>query len=87
MTGDMQPQDEDSGLVQREWVRRTRRRGELTWRTLVEATFLDERGGLHHAAGTVRRNDAGELVVESRADGIRRQTAVPRGASVTIRGR
>ncbi len=90
MTGDAQPQDEASGLVEREWVRLTRRRGKLTERTregqTVEATFLDPHGGLHHAAGTVRRNDAGELIVESWADGIRRQSPVPRDASVDVKG-
>jgi hypothetical protein len=52
-----------------------RRRGQLTERTLeaehVEATFFDRYGHLQHAAGPVRRNDAGKLVVKNRADGVR----------------
>jgi hypothetical protein len=86
-TGEVRPQDKGSALVEKEWVRRTRRRGELTERTLegeqVEATFLDQHGQLRHLAGTVRRNEAGELVVESWADGVQKETAVPRDASVT----
>ena len=87
MTGEMQPQDTDSGLVERSWVRRGKRRGELTERTLegehVEAAFLDRRGHLQHASGTVRRSDAGELVVvESLTGGGRKETAVTRDANV-----
>ncbi len=89
---DVQPQDKDSGLVWREVVReRTPRglgRGVLTEETLegkqVEATFLDKLGRVQHAAGTVRRNDAGELVVESWADGARSQTPVTRDANVEV---
>jgi len=66
--GEVKEQDAGSGLVERNWVRHGKRRGELTEQTLegehVEATFLDRHGGLHHAAGTVRRNETGELVVE-----------------------
>ena len=44
MTGEVQPQDEDSGLVERSWVPTHRKGGTLTERTLeggqVEATFL-----------------------------------------------
>jgi len=80
MTGDVQPQDKDSGLVERSWVRTHGKRGRLTERTLegehVEATFLDHHGHLQHAAGPVRRSDAGELVIESWADGVRSQTPV-----------
>jgi hypothetical protein len=86
--GAVKEQDSRSGLVERTWVRRGKRRVELTERTLkgepVEATFLDRHGGLHHAAGTVRRNEAGELVAESWADGIRHVTAVPRDTSVNV---
>jgi hypothetical protein len=88
---DVQPQDRDSGLVERSWVRRSRRHGELTERTLegkhVEVTFLDRNGHLQQEAGMVRRNDAGELVLESWADGVRRQTHVTRDASVNVPGR
>jgi hypothetical protein len=84
--GDVKEQDKESGLVERIWTRRSKRRGGLTERTLegepVEATFLDPQGGLHHAAGMVRRNGAGTLVIESWADGVRQETAVPRDASV-----
>ena len=87
MTGEVQPQDNDSGLVERSWTRRSRRRGEFTERTLegehVEAAFLDRHGHLQHAAGTVRRSDAGELVVvESLRGGGRKETAVSRNANV-----
>ena len=89
--GEVKEQDDRSGLVEREWVRRTKRRGELTERTLegeqVEATFLDPQGGMHHAVGRVRRNEAGELTVESWTDGIRQQTPVPRDATVTVKDR
>jgi hypothetical protein len=37
---------------------------------------------LHRLAGIVRRNEAGVLVLESRADGVRSQTAVPRNVNV-----
>ncbi len=88
---DVQPQDRDSGLVARSWVRRSARRGELTEKALigeqVEAAFLDGHGHLQHAAGTVRRNDSGELVVESWADGVRRETFVTRDANVNVLSR
>jgi hypothetical protein len=71
--GEFKEPDSGSALVAREWVRRAKRRGDLTQRPLegepVDATFLDPHGGLHHTAGTVRRNEAGELVVESWANG------------------
>jgi hypothetical protein len=90
MTGEMTPKDKDSGLVTRSWVRTHGKRGELTERTLegeqVEATFLDRQGHMKHAAGPVRRNDAGELVVENWADGVRSETAVPRDANVDVKG-
>ena len=92
MTGDVKPQDKDSGLVERSWVRRSKRRGEFTERTRegehVEATFLDRRGHMQHVAGVVRRNEAGELVVvESLAGGVSKDTAVTRDANVTVKGR
>jgi hypothetical protein len=80
----VEPQDKDSGLVERDWRRVAgRRRGVLTQRPMigrrVEATYLDPQGGLHHVAGIVRRNEAGELVVRG-DDGT--ETPVPRDASV-----
>jgi hypothetical protein len=72
MTGDVKPQDKGSGLVER---------------TLegdhVEATYPDRHGHRRHAAGTVRCDDAGELV----ADGVRSQTPVTRDANVDVIGR
>jgi hypothetical protein len=53
----------------------------------TEATFLNRRGYLQRAVGTVRRNDAGELAVESRAGGVRSETAVPRDVNVDVTGR
>jgi hypothetical protein len=90
MTGEVQPQDKDSELVERPWERVNRRTGVLTQRTLegehVRAAWLDRRT-VHRAAGTVRRNDAGERVVEAWAAGIRQETAVPRDAKVDLTGR
>ena len=78
----VEPQDKDSGLVEREWRRTSRRGGKLTERTLegepVRAAWLD-RGIVKRAAGIVRRNDAGELVIRS-DDGS--ETPVPRDANV-----
>ena len=86
--GEVQPQDAESGLVERSWVRTGRKRGTLTERTLegeeVTARFLDRHGGLRHAAGTVIRNEAGELAVESWADGVRQETAIRRDADVDV---
>jgi hypothetical protein len=84
----MQPQDAESGLVKRAWERTTKRRGTLTETPLegqqVTTRFLDEHGGLQHAAGIVTRSAAGELVVESRENGAVKETRVPRDASVDI---
>jgi hypothetical protein len=93
--GEVKEQDKDSGLVWREVVRqRTPRglgRGVLTEETLegkqVKAAFLDRLGHVQHAAGIVRRNDAGELVVESCADGVPSQTFVTRDANVDVLSR
>jgi hypothetical protein len=91
--GEMQPGDEDSGLVKRRWERKQRgeKAGVLTEETLegeqVEATFLDRLGHLRRAAGTVRRDDAGKLVVESWAEGVQKQTPVGREANVDVTGR
>ncbi len=78
----VQPQDQDSGLVERQWRRTSGRGGKLTERTLegepVRAAWLD-RGIVKRAAGIVRRNDAGELVIKG-DDGS--ETAVPRDANV-----
>lgn len=87
MTGEVQPQDKDSGLVERSWVRRSKRRGELTERTLegepVKVEFMDPQGHVQHASGIVQRSEAGELVVvESLAGGGRKETAVTRDANV-----
>ena len=88
MTGEVKPQDERSGLVEREWVRRSERHGELTERTLegreVDATWLDRQGHVRRASGTVVRSDTGELAIESWADGIRSQTPVTRDANVDV---
>jgi hypothetical protein len=89
-SGATMPQDEHSALVEREWTRIVgERRGTLTERPMigqeVTATFLDPHGGLHHVSGTVRRNEAGELVINS-ANGS--ETAIPRDANVDpTRGR
>lgn len=81
-----QPQDRDSGLVERTWVRTSRRRGQLTERTLegehVQATWIDKSGKLQRAMGKVTRNAAGELAVESWSDGVRKESSVPREANV-----
>lgn len=87
-----QPQDERSALVEREWTRTVgRRRGKLAERPMigqeVTATFASPPGDLFGAvrrvSGTVRRNDASELVIRS-DDGA--ETPVPRDANVD-RGR
>jgi hypothetical protein len=83
-----QPQDKDSGLVEREWTRTVgQRRGKLTEHPMigqqVTATFPAEPGnlfgGLRRVSGTVTRNDAGKLVIRS-DDGS--ETPVPRDANV-----
>ena len=85
-TGEVRPHDKDSGLVERSWARTSRKGGTLTERTLegetVTARFIGPHGGVERAEGKVVRTESGELAVESWADGIRRQTAVPRDASV-----
>lgn len=88
--GEVKPQDEASGLVERSWVRQhpKDKAGVLTQQTLegqpVEATWQDRQGHVQHAAGTVVRTDAGELAIESWADGERRQTPVTRDANVNV---
>jgi hypothetical protein len=88
--GEVKPQDETSGLVARSWVRRhpKDKAGVLTQRTLegqpVEATWQDRQGHVQRVAGTVVRTDAGELAIESWADGERRQTPVIRDANVDV---
>jgi hypothetical protein len=92
---DVQPQDKDSGLVWREVVRqRTPRglgRGVLTEKTMegeqVEAKFFDKCGHVQHVIGEVLRNASGELVVESWAEGIRKETFVTRDANVDVLNR
>jgi hypothetical protein len=82
---DPQPQDEGSGLVRREWRRIGRGVGILTEQTMegehVRATWL-EQGAPRRAAGIVRRNGAGELVIASQASGTPEETRVPRDANV-----
>jgi hypothetical protein len=91
MTGEVKPQDERSGLLERTWVRRTDRTGDLTERSLegeqVQARFLGEQGRLHDVAGEVARTPEGTLVVEGWTNGARRQTFVPRDAHVDMIGR
>jgi hypothetical protein len=96
MTGEVQPQDKDSGLVVRTWTRREhqkkrRNQGDVTEQTLegedVQAAWMDAQGQVRRAAGKVIRNAAGELVIESWADGIRRESAVTRDANVDVIGR
>ena len=86
MSNEVKPQDEKSGLVARSWQRKNRRAGVLTERTLegeeVKVAWLDPQGHLQRAAGKVMRNEAGELVVESWADSVRKQTPVGRDANV-----
>jgi hypothetical protein len=53
----------------------------------VRARFLDAEGQVQTVAGAVKRDAGGGLVVEHWADGIRRETAVPRDASVDRIGR
>jgi hypothetical protein len=91
MTGEVRPQDQASGLVERKWERVSRRAGLLAERTLegerVTARFIGPRGDVRDVAGKVIRDAAGHLAIESWADGIRRETAVPRDASVDVTGR
>jgi hypothetical protein len=91
MAGEVKPGDDASGLVRRSWVRTSKRGGELTAATLegeaVTARFLDERGGLHQVAGVVGRDAAGGLVVASWAEGVGKETKVPRDASVDVKAR
>lgn len=80
------PDDSGSGLVERSWVRTSRHGGVITECPLegeeVKAAWLDAESGVRHAVGKVIRNPAGKLVVESWADGVRREDAVPRDANV-----
>src|SRR4051794_1521700 len=84
------PQDHDSGLVERIWERTGRRSGVLTERPLegahVNAAWIDRQGQKQQAAGTVIRDAAGKLVVESWADQVRQETAVPRDSMVVAKG-
>ena len=91
MSNEVKPQDQESALVERSWQRKNRRAGVLTERTLegeeVKAAWLDPQGQVQRAAGTVVRTDAGELVVESWADSVRQEAAVPRDANVDVKRR
>lgn len=84
--GEVKPEDAASGLVERSWVRTSRRGGTLRERTLegdhVSAAWLDETGKVKRADGKVTRNLGGELVVEGWADGVRQESSVPRNANV-----
>jgi hypothetical protein len=63
----------------------------LTERTLegeeVKAAWLGPNGHLQRAAGKVLRSESGELVVESWAEGVRQESAVPRDANVDVKRR
>jgi hypothetical protein len=91
MSKEVQPQDENSGLVERKWARKDRKPGVYTERTLegeqVKAAWLDQQGHVQRAAGTVVRTAAGELAVEGWADGVRQETAVSRDANVDVKRR
>jgi hypothetical protein len=91
MSSEVQPQDQDSGLVERKWQRKNRRGGMLTERTLegkdVKVAWLDRQGHLQRAAGKVIRNADGELVVESWADSVRQETPVGRDANVDVKAK
>ncbi len=91
--GEVQQKDKDSGLVEREIKRERTPRGKLlpgklTERTLegqqVEATWQDRQGQVQHAAGKVIRDDAGQLAIESWADGVRQEATVTRDANVDV---
>ena len=88
MSNEVQPQDQDSGLVARIWQRRNRRAGVLTERTLegkeVSAAWLDRQGQFQRVAGKVMRSESGELVVENWVDSVRQETPVGRDANVDI---
>ena len=83
--GEVKPEDASSGLVERSWVRTSRRRGVLSEQTLegeqIKAAWMEGTGQVRRATGKVIRNPAGELVVESWADGLRQEAAVPREAN------
>lgn len=90
--GEVKPQDTESGLVARTWVRTSRKGGVMTEETLegehVTAIWQDRQGHVQQAEGRVSRDKAtGELTIESWADGERRRTHVTRDANVTVRGR
>ena len=91
MSNEVQPQDENSALVERSWQRKNRRRGALTERTLegeeVKAAWLDRQGHLQRVAGKVMRSESGELVVESWVDSVRQETPVGRDANVDVKRR
>ena len=91
MSGDVQPQDENSGLVERKWARKDRKPGVYTERTLegdeVRAAWLDQQGHVQRTAGKVVRTSTGELAVESWADGVRQETPVSRDANVDVKRR
>jgi hypothetical protein len=91
MSKEVQPQDENSGLVERKWARKDRKAGVFTERTLegdeVKAAWLDQQGHVQRAAGKVVRTAAGELAVESWAGGVRQEATVSRDANVDVKRR
>jgi hypothetical protein len=86
--GEVQPQDEASGLVERRWQRTSRKGGTLTEETLegqhVKAEWQDRQGHVQRATGKVIRNAAGDLAIESWADGVRQEATVTRHANVDV---
>jgi hypothetical protein len=84
--------DAESGLVAREWVRTTAKSGRMTETSLegseVTAAFIEpEVGGLVKVAGTVVRDDDGQLVIRTWSERMgRTETPVPRDANVTFKG-
>ena len=54
----------------------------------VNAAWLDPKTrDIQRVTGTVSRNGAGRLVIESWAEGVRQETEVPRDANIDIVGR
>jgi 1,6-anhydro-N-acetylmuramate kinase len=80
MTNDVQEPDKKSALVHRETTHPEPGEPAIQLQgRRVNAAFLDEQGGLHHASGIVRLDrETGELMVKGRVDGVRGQTVLPR---------
>ena len=66
---------------------RSRRPGRLTGRSLegreVNAVWIS-RQGIQRVEGKVKRNEAGELIIESWVEGVTRHIAVPREACLEV---